>query len=446
MCGIVALISKGKHGMSKAECDAFDNLLYVDALRGMDSTGVVLVDNYGDMELAKEASDANAFRKTPEYKSIMTKAFRNGSVLIGHNRAATKGSVTDENAHPFVVDDRITLVHNGTLWNHKRLANTEVDSHAIATVIHNNGDDVEAALQEIDGAYALIWHDFKNKSINIVRNAQRPMHWIETDMCWIYASEMNMIEWILARHTTLKPVGKVCMQPVGALTTFTQMNTQGEWDVKSKNLTLEKPRTYTPPAAFQPNAGSHAQQCDNTFREWGYEELVDDDGVVSYFDLKRHFGGGQGVDDVTPKEDPAPPPESKETLTQKTEKAEIRLANELGCDLSFPQFTEANERVKDDWIEAQCIEYDTWDLADTKKGYYMYAVSTAFPGFLVRIMLIKDVNEYDLLDSCLNNKKLEFKISGRSWRAFKNKANGYGLLYATATRPVLDELNLMLEC
>lgn len=44
-----------------------------------------------------------------------------GTHAIGHTRMATESDVTTGHAHPFIADDDVCLVHNGSLSNHNRL-------------------------------------------------------------------------------------------------------------------------------------------------------------------------------------------------------------------------------------------------------------------------------------------------------------------------------------
>lgn len=44
-----------------------------------------------------------------------------GTHAIGHTRMATESAVTTEHSHPFIADDDVCLVHNGSLSNHNRL-------------------------------------------------------------------------------------------------------------------------------------------------------------------------------------------------------------------------------------------------------------------------------------------------------------------------------------
>lgn len=135
--------------------------------------------------------DANVLKSLKEAKD-------HSNILIGHNRHATKGSVNFECTHPFAAS-HITLVHNGTLFNHKSsLADTEVDSNAIAISFSKIG--VKETLKKIDGAFALIWHDESNNTVNIVRNDERPLHYIKTKDRFFIASEAQMLEWVVGRN------------------------------------------------------------------------------------------------------------------------------------------------------------------------------------------------------------------------------------------------------
>jgi hypothetical protein len=242
MCGLVGLINKYSNGFSKDQQAIFSDLLFVDFLRGPDSTGVFSVSNKGDVLMAKEASNPIDFMKTKEYNNILNKTFMSGSALVGHNRKATRGTVNDENAHPFIVDDNIILVHNGTLWgDHKKLADVEVDSHAIAHTIHEKGTVTEA-LSSIDGAYALIWFDVAMGTLNLIRNAQRPLWWMETPSSWIWSSEKAMLEFVAERHN-LNIKGGPTELPEDTLQIYTLKG--NTWDLSDEKLTITKPVTQT---------------------------------------------------------------------------------------------------------------------------------------------------------------------------------------------------------
>lgn len=207
MCGLVGMISKWRGGFNQNNFEFFNHLLYMDALRGEDSTGVFAVDNIGNVRIAKSAEPSAKFMVSDEYKALRTVALQRGWAFIGHNRKATRGAINDENAHPFWVDDKLVLVHNGTMFgDHKKLADVEVDSHAIAHVLAEESDP-EKALQKINAAYALIWYDIQNKRLHMVRNDQRPLCWVETHSAIYFASEGDMLAFT-ARRTNTEMISK----------------------------------------------------------------------------------------------------------------------------------------------------------------------------------------------------------------------------------------------
>jgi len=126
MCGIFGVILNTQNGAVYTEMDAIENILYFDAVRGRDSTGIGVFDNEAGLRLTKGALDAQSFLNTPEWSSIRTQFISNGKALIGHNRKKTIGTIKDETAHPFLIDNRFLFMHNATLYSHKHLADSEV--------------------------------------------------------------------------------------------------------------------------------------------------------------------------------------------------------------------------------------------------------------------------------------------------------------------------------
>lgn len=207
MCGIVAYVYGKSGGFNRKHEEIFQNMLYADAVRGRDATGVIAVMNDGDFAVAKAAMDAADFLGYNYYLSETAKAlYAKGIAAIGHNRAKTLGKNTDENAHPFVIDKTFAMVHNGTLRNHHKLASTEVDSEALATVIKKAMDeeDWKSALEEtmsrVEGAYAVMWYDQKRDWVCALRNKERPLALIETDDGVVLCSEVGLGHWMAGRH------------------------------------------------------------------------------------------------------------------------------------------------------------------------------------------------------------------------------------------------------
>ena len=202
MCGIVGMCSAHTNGFSSKEADVFTTMLFLDQLRGMDSTGVFGVDKHSNVGIAKAAVNGTDFISTSEYKDWRQKLIYSGLFAVGHNRAATRGEVNDKNAHPFWVDDKIVLVQNGTYkGSHKHLKNTEVDTEAVAHVLAEE-NDIEKALQKVNAAYALVWFDVSKQSLYLIRNDERPLYiaYTKDKNGFIFASEYETILYACSRH------------------------------------------------------------------------------------------------------------------------------------------------------------------------------------------------------------------------------------------------------
>jgi predicted glutamine amidotransferase len=211
MCGIVGVVVKAKNGFIKQTEDSFFQMLFVDVLRGQDATGLIAVENNTAFSIAKSAESPEWF--IPEFKRNATCniMYTKGKAYIGHNRKKTIGAISDETAHPFVVDKKFAMVHNGTLHDHEKLANTAVDSEALAIHIYKHlelaGDKVgdvskafEEALGKVSGAYAIAAYDQVRNRVYLLRNKDRPLSLIETDNAWYFMSEPLMGGWILSRN------------------------------------------------------------------------------------------------------------------------------------------------------------------------------------------------------------------------------------------------------
>lgn len=206
MCGIVGVIAKPKNGFTVRQENVFYDMLYADALRGWDSTGVISIENDNKFHIAKEASEASDF--VPAFKQLQMArdVFSRGKALIGHNRKKTMGKLTDENAHPFIVKDCFAMVHNGTLLQHEKLAKTDVDSEALAMVIEEalHSETPHASLEDmigkVWGAYAIAAYSQLHNAVYLLRNKERPMSLFETDDAWYFGSESMMVSWCLMRN------------------------------------------------------------------------------------------------------------------------------------------------------------------------------------------------------------------------------------------------------
>lgn len=198
MCGIVSVINKGKMGFTQTQVQLFTNLLYCDAVRGFDSTGFFEVNKFGNVKWMKSRGTPPIVLANKDYAEMAKESIQTGQILVGHNRKATLGNITDENAHPFI-EKNIILVHNGTISGHKKHADTEVDSHAICKIIQEKG--YKEAIKSIDGAFTLVWYNILEKKLYCVRNDKRPMSILETNSSFILSSEAKLAEWLIDRES-----------------------------------------------------------------------------------------------------------------------------------------------------------------------------------------------------------------------------------------------------
>lgn len=175
-------------------------MLFVDQLRGPHSTGIAVVRNYDDAILmAKAVGGVECLMETKAYDEAI-KTFP--KVMIGHNRFATMGKITRNNAHPFHFEN-VVGAHNGSLRNFKNLKgffDYPVDSQVLYNSI--NEDGLEHTLANIEGAYALTYWDKKTKKMNFIRNTERPLYLALTknEKTILWASESWMIEGIAERN------------------------------------------------------------------------------------------------------------------------------------------------------------------------------------------------------------------------------------------------------
>lgn len=388
MCGLVSVLSKKHYGFTKKQIDIFSSLLFVDLLRGDDSTGVFVATNKGEVALAKDAVDSLSFLKTSEYGKICNRALKEGAALIGHNRKATTGVIKDTNAHPFVVDDKVVLVHNGTLYgDHKKHADVEVDSHAIAHVIHEN-ESLEKALQSLNGAYALIWYDVENQKVNFIRNNMRPLWWMETDDEWIWASEKNFLMWVQHRFD-LRLKGKdpaYSELPPNTLNTFTYNPKDNDgWDIESVKVNTT---SYTP-VHQQPHHGRHP-----------YDSEFDD------YDPRASAHAPYSANDANP-----------------LAEWESQMIKEHGRTITYSEFYRIKDIFAEDKkVEAFAFDYNYVNKANPDVGWYLYLASSDYPNVVFkRWYAANDVQEETLIDWATNNRTGIVEVGGAiRWDILKN--------------------------
>lgn len=158
MCGIIGYI--GKENATPLLLEGLRRESY----RGYDSSGIVV---FGK----EDTHYLKAVGKLEKLEEKISQASLEGTLGIGHNRWATHGGVTEENAHPHADCKKdIFVVHNGIIENYRVLkekleakghvfvseTDTEVLPHLIEYFFKGNLEDaVRKALQLVKGTYGI---------------------------------------------------------------------------------------------------------------------------------------------------------------------------------------------------------------------------------------------------------------------------------------------------
>ena len=172
MCGIVG--AAAERNVVGILLEGLQRLEY----RGYDSAGLTVLNAEKQLKRYRAVGKVQALKDTCRAESPK------GFIGIAHTRWATHGKPTQNNAHPHVSSDTVSLVHNGIIENHEALrqeltaqgyrfeseTDTEVMAHLIHHLVAACGDfrqGVRQALTRLEGAYAIaVQHrDFPDRLI-----------------------------------------------------------------------------------------------------------------------------------------------------------------------------------------------------------------------------------------------------------------------------------------
>lgn len=179
MCGIFGTISRKAKPFNKR---AFCTMGVRNDSRGGDSCGV-FIDGNVEYGVDKQKLFIDFFRD-----SVLIGKTNECKVALGHCRKASVGKVSIETAQPVVLHNEqgevdYVLIHNGTIYNYKELAEKYIpevniegltDSQVMARIFYHAGYD---ALDEYQGGAVFVMHDYRiNRTLIFKGSSKKFQH------------------------------------------------------------------------------------------------------------------------------------------------------------------------------------------------------------------------------------------------------------------------------
>jgi len=210
MCGIIAYV--GSQDACPMLLEGLKRLEY----RGYDSAGLAVV-GQGGLRLLRSVGRVSVLETLVDHFAGPGLEPVQGPLGIAHTRWATHGAPSEPNAHPHTGTTAqgatIALVHNGIIENHSTLRaylsekghafESQTDTEVLAKLIAQlyEGDletAVQAALREIEGAYAIAVVCDTEPDVLVCARKGSPLLIGVADQSYVVASDASAI----VSHTT----------------------------------------------------------------------------------------------------------------------------------------------------------------------------------------------------------------------------------------------------
>lgn len=227
MCGIAGIVRNPSSGHSDEKvARTFKHMLALSQKRGSDSTGVVLVNEKtestrwvgqkntkvvkrGGVVVFKDHIPAEEFIRCDGFGKVMKRFDENTRALLGHTRAATTGTPSNNrNNHPHICG-RVIGIHNGMIRNWRELIKEfelpmqgKCDSEVIFALINKFmgcGKSLQEAISEaakhLKGSYAcaVALSDDNGKFALFRHRAPLYMRYRSYGSALMFASEVGII-------------------------------------------------------------------------------------------------------------------------------------------------------------------------------------------------------------------------------------------------------------
>jgi len=179
MCGIVGAVAQ--RDVAEILLEGLRRLEY----RGYDSAGISIAAN-GELNRIRRLG------KVQELADALGQQFPSGGTGIAHTRWATHGEPSERNAHPHISCEKIAVVHNGIIENHRSLrdqleaegyvfdseTDTEVIAHLVERELKTHDSllaAVQSAVKQLEGAYGTVIVDKDEPSKVVVARSGSPL-------------------------------------------------------------------------------------------------------------------------------------------------------------------------------------------------------------------------------------------------------------------------------